>query len=284
MSFSRSCASRIESGSCPRALNRSTWKTSRSSIFSLVEHVVERRVRDEAAVPVMLAVDLDRRKSWRQCARGHDVLRADLLFRVVEIGEVAGAHVHRADAEAHVLLVDEVEVDQPRQRLAQRRGVVVADRLRRAAWPQRCRRHARREEAGHAEGRDPRSAGFVERRARLVALQDRPPQHRRGDELPEFLQARDAQLLRVAGDDRRIDRADRDAGDPCRIKLMPAKRVIGARLIRPQRAAALQDEDALGVGRALRRLRGRSGVVHRNAYSGGVMRLPSVPLNQSGPG
>src|SRR5450756_2118004 len=58
-----------------------------------VQHIVERGVGGDAAVPVMLAFDLDRRKARRQGAGGHDVLRPDLLallleFEIVEISEV----------------------------------------------------------------------------------------------------------------------------------------------------------------------------------------------------
>ena len=66
----------------------------------LVEDVLQRRVRDEAAVPVGLALDLDRREARRQGAGGHDVLRADPVAPGVEVGEVAGADVDGADAEA----------------------------------------------------------------------------------------------------------------------------------------------------------------------------------------
>ncbi len=50
-----------------------------------VEHIVERRVGGDAAVPVMLAVDDDGRKARRQCAGGHDVLGTDLLAEFPEL-------------------------------------------------------------------------------------------------------------------------------------------------------------------------------------------------------
>ena len=54
----------------------------------------------------------------------------------------------------------------------------------------------------------------------------------------------------VAGDDRGIDGADRDAGDPVRLEIEVTQRLIGAGLIGAERAAALQNQHAL-------RLRGR---------------------------
>ena len=44
--------------SAPMPLNTSTWKTSAFMRRSVVEHVRQRRVGDDAAVPVVLAVDL----------------------------------------------------------------------------------------------------------------------------------------------------------------------------------------------------------------------------------
>ena len=100
----------------------------------IIQHVLQRRVGDETAVPVIFAVDLDRWKTGRQRAARHHMLRANGDFRAVEIGEAAGAHIHRSHAEAGVLgIVDAVEVDELFERLLERRRAVVA------------RRHGRRE-------------------------------------------------------------------------------------------------------------------------------------------
>ncbi len=68
--------------------------------------------------------------------------------------------------------------------------------------------------------------------------------------LPEFFQPRDALFRFVAGDDRGVDGADRNSGDPIGLEIMVAQRLIGAGLVGTKRAAALQDQDVL-------RLRGR---------------------------
>ena len=149
-------------------------------------------------------------------------------------------------------IVDAVEIDQPLQRLAQRRGVVIALRLRAALRPQRRRRKARGEEAGHAEGRDQGRAGLVENRCA-----PRSPWtigfHGTGDDTisQNSLSRVDALVRRVAGDDRGIDGADRDAGDPFGLEIDGAQRLIGAGLIGAERAAALQNQHTL-------RLRGAS--------------------------
>ena len=151
-----------------------------------------------------------------------------------------------APTDSRVLqIVDAVEIDQSLQRLLQRRGVVIALRLRAARRPERRGRNARREEAGHAKGRDQGGAGFVEQRARAVARRHRIPGHRRRHHLPEFLQALDALLALIAGDDRGVDGADRDAGDPFRLEIEVTQGLIGAGLIGAERAAALQDQHRL---------------------------------------
>ncbi len=63
----------------------------------LVQHVIQRRVGGDAAVPVMLAFDDDGGKTRRQRAGRHDVFRPDFLaqfleFVIVEIAEIARGH------------------------------------------------------------------------------------------------------------------------------------------------------------------------------------------------
>src|SRR5215471_11053737 len=54
-----------------------------------LEDPLQRRVGDEAAVPVEFTLDLRSRKAGRQGAAGHYVLRAYPVGGVVEIDEVA---------------------------------------------------------------------------------------------------------------------------------------------------------------------------------------------------
>ena len=170
----------------------------------------------------------------------------------------------RADAEPALQIVDAVEIDQALQRLLQWRGVVVALRLRAARRPQQRGRKPRGEETGNAEGGDQGRAGLIENRASAVARCDRVPWHRRRHHLPEFLQARHASFRIIAGDDRGVDGADRNPGDPFRLKTRMTQRLKGAGLIGTKRAAALQDQYALRV-RGRPRRRGIGGVhdVHR---------------------
>ena len=212
-----------------------------------VEHVLQRRVGDEAAVPVPLALDLDRREAGRQGAGGHDVLRSDRLRHVVEIDEVAGLDVDGADAEPRLLRVDQVEVGIGFERLLQRRGVVDAERLGRAGRVEGGRRNARGEEALHADRGGPVGAGGVEHGADLVAGQPGIDGDTGGDLIPEGAKLGHAFLGRVAGDQRGIDGPNRDTGDPVGMLVGIGEAFIDAALIGPQRTAALQDEDAFGI-------------------------------------
>ena len=66
-----------------------------------------------------------------------------------------------------------------------------------------------------------------------------------GNAPPEGPEPLDAMFRPVAGDDRAIDGADRDAGDPLRLDTMLGKRLVGAGLIGAERPTALQNEDGL---------------------------------------
>src|ERR1700719_4129701 len=160
----------------------------------------------------------------RQRGRRHDMLRPDHLaelleLEIIEIFEVAGRYTHRTDAESGLQVVDTVEIDQMLQRLAKRRGVVIALRLRAALRPQQRRGKTWREKAGNAEGGDQGGAGLVEKRSSAVALRDRIPGHRRRDHFPELLETPDPLFARIAGDDCGVDGADRYAGDPFRLEI-----------------------------------------------------------------
>ena len=58
------------------------------------------RIRHEPSIPVVLALDLDRRKGGRQRATRHYMLRLDDLGRRVEIDQVSAPHIDGAEAEA----------------------------------------------------------------------------------------------------------------------------------------------------------------------------------------
>ena len=137
---------------------------------ALLDHPLQRRVRDEAAVPVEFAFDLHRRKAGRQRSARHHVLGPDRVRGVIEIDEIAGAHVHGADAEAHPARIDPVEVDKPLQRAFQVLGLVEARRLKGAVRVQPGSRQPRREKARGPTEESAGRAHLVEERAREVAF------------------------------------------------------------------------------------------------------------------
>ncbi len=117
----------------------------------VVEDRLGRRVGENAAVPIELAVDAHGRKRRRQRTGRHDVLDADLGFAAVEVTHLAGAHVRGADREPRLAVVDQREVDQFVQRLLQRRGRVEAGAIGAERDVRRgMRTRVRLEESGNA--------------------------------------------------------------------------------------------------------------------------------------
>ena len=79
----------------------------------------------------------------------------------------------------------------------------------------------------------------------LQRFEVRNAQRGLGDGLPELAQTRDALLGRIAGDQRRVDRADRDSRDPIGMKIVLGERLIDPGLIGTERATALQHQHHL---------------------------------------
>ena len=70
----------------------------------VVKHHLGRRVGEDAAVPVQLAVDAHGGKCRRQRTGRHDVLHVQLAAAAVEIRHLAGAHVRGPDRQARAVL------------------------------------------------------------------------------------------------------------------------------------------------------------------------------------
>ena len=158
----------------------------------------------------------------------------------VEVDRVALADVGRADTEAHVFRVEQLEIDQPHERGPQRRRVVEAERAFRAPGLQPGRRHARGIEAVDPGGDAGERAPLVEDAAGEIAVEQRLGGDAVGDQLPELAQALDPPLRRIAGNDGAVDRTDRDAGDPVR-QIAPLRQgLVDAGLIGTECAAALE--------------------------------------------
>jgi hypothetical protein len=179
----------------------------------------------------------------------------DLFGGIVEVGEVAGADVHGADAQAHLARVDAVEVDQALERGAQRFGVVVAGGA--EGRPSRIGlAGARCEEAGHALQQHASGGQLVEPDAYRIDEGKRGPLvadyavAAGAHQFPEFAQARHPVLPGVAGDDGAVDGADRDPRHPGRLDAGFQQPFVDPGLVGAERAAALQHErDAAELGR-----------------------------------
>ena len=143
---------------------------------------------------------------------------------IVEIFEIAGAHVDRADRDARLATIEPLEIHQLFERRLHRRRVVVADLAGRLLDGQPGRRQARPEEAGLALEHGPPGLEGAEALARFATEPGDPGVYeighgphvgrRAADRLPEFAQAERAVGRRIAGDDRGVEGTDRDARYP----------------------------------------------------------------------
>ena len=88
----------------------------------IVEYCLDRRVRQDPAIPIELAVDAHGRKRRRQRARSHDVPDVQLLVATVEVAHPAGSDVRCADSQPGRSGVER-EVDELANRLAKRSHV-----------------------------------------------------------------------------------------------------------------------------------------------------------------
>ena len=103
----------------------------------------------------------------------------------------------------------------------------------------------------------------VARAPQVVAIRREGPEPPIRDPLPELAQPRQPVLPLVAGDQRRVDRADRDAGQPVRLQPRLVHRLVDARLVGAERPAALQHERDAAEGAG-----GRAGVASRGILLG----------------
>jgi hypothetical protein len=169
-------------------------------------------------------------------------------FTAVEIVHLAGLHFCRSDRETRFPRVQSPWIDQLFKRAFERLGRIIADTFRAQRQQAEKRRRIGLEEIVKAAGNDRHVC-------RPLPEQRRHPGQLRErwmcDPAPEFLEARQALLRRVAGNQARIDGADRGADHPVRLDAGFAQRLIDADLVGAERAAALQHEDDLAKALAI---------------------------------
>jgi hypothetical protein len=178
------------------------------------------------------------------------VRRCDPLSGGVELDEIPGPHVDRADVQARAAGIDAIKVNQALERGLQRRDIIEADRVGTLDVPRHRRRKPWREEIWGAEQQDAERTGLIEQRMGCIVRNGqrrkiRKAQRRRADGFPELPQPLDTFFRRIAGDQGRVDGADRDAGDPVRMQVRLGQGLVDAGLIRAERTAALQQQHGL---------------------------------------
>ena len=134
-----------------------------------LDHPLQWRVGNKAAIPVLLAVDFDGRKAGRQCPARHDMLGGNLLSAGVEIDKIAGPDIDCAGAEARHSSIKTIKIHQALERLPEVLGIVEAGRSHRAARLQPGHHSPRREKPSCAERGSQTSAHLIEEIARVVA-------------------------------------------------------------------------------------------------------------------
>jgi hypothetical protein len=151
---------------------------------------------------------------------------------VVEIDEIARSHVDCSCTEPRHPRVDAIEVNQALQRALQRAGVVEAGCFGRAAGVEPWQEGARGEEPVCAACRGKARAHLVEDIARILVARIEKwvsgpiPRCSRSYPCPEIAQPINTRLGRVARDDRGIDRADGNAGNPIGVDASFRQRLV----------------------------------------------------------
>jgi hypothetical protein len=161
---------------------------------------------------------------------------------IVEIDEVAALDIDRADRETHGAVVHPFPIDQFVKRLPQAGGVVKTERTGRSCRRPPGRQNARGEEAGNTPCRDRRRGGKMFHLTQIVAVREAQIGHAAGHALPEGGEFLQPLLTRIAGDDRRVHRADRNTGDPVDLDAEQGQFLDDTGLKRSKRAAALKDQ------------------------------------------
>src|SRR5262249_43476058 len=146
------------------------------------------------------------------------------------------------------------EIDHTLQRRSQRRVVVIARFIWTSRWPDGRRRQARHKEIRRPKQENAYGTRLIDKLMLVVAELDLPEignaKRRSRDRAPKLAQRVDATLRRIAGNDRGIDGADRDSGNPIRMQISLGQRLVNTRLIGAERAAALKQQRDLFERRA----------------------------------
>jgi hypothetical protein len=156
---------------------------------------------------------------------------------VVEIDKISSTSIDSADAQPGFARIDPVEIYETLKRTFERLGIVEARRLESAIRVQPSCRVARSEEVGHTLEQGHGRAHVVEEPAREVAFDPKiserggPAERVHGNLPPEGTQLLDPLGWGISGNDRRIDRANRNPGNPIGMQVGFGERFVDTGLI-----------------------------------------------------
>ena len=139
--------------------------------------------------------------------------------------------------------IDQIEIDELKKRLLQRRNRIIAGMIRteRIGVANMSQRIGLEEAGNPLRDRRPDREPFVEAGKGIADVPNRRLLH----PLPKFLEPREPLPGFIAGNQARIDGADRGADDPIGLDALLMQRLIDPRLIRAECAATLQHQHDL---------------------------------------
>ena len=172
------------------------------------------------------------------------MLRSYAGMCVVEIREIAGLDVDRAKAQADFLGIGPVEIHQLLERRPEVYRFVKACRC---LTLEPVNVGFRTKETRSAEEQGGHCARLAREILSPICPEIKPTCRRFRYCFPEFSQLGDAAVRGIAGDNRRIDRADRDPRHPCGGVRVLGQTLVYACLISTQGSTALQNQSDLLV-------------------------------------
>lgn len=249
---------------------RSTAMQSRGARLSS-QNRIERQVGGQAAIDKGTAIDFDRGKSGQQHA-GANMIGLYALMPCIEYDFFAGFDVNGERCIANASRLEQIEVDQPFQRLSQRSTFIKRWRSRADMRPPPGSKWAERRKYARAADRHRPHDGHG-----AMHGFGHPAQRGRARPCPSGLPKRakpiQSVFAAIAGNDGPGDRADRSTDNPVRLDPALMQRLLDPGMIGTQCVATAEDERNLIVrhGAWLSQLPAARAVFGRDRRTGPVL-------------
>jgi hypothetical protein len=97
-------------------------------VLILLKEILQRRVLNNATVPIIFPLNLNGGKSRRQSSGRHNMLRAYSLLVGIKVYEISGTYIDGADAESLAAVIQEIKIDELFERVAQCCRIIMTGR------------------------------------------------------------------------------------------------------------------------------------------------------------